>query len=161
MSNTIDYGTLMHNAMRSLIRRVLTDVEKNGLPGAHHFFITFDTRHPEAELASWLHERYPEEMTIVIQHWFDALEVTEEGFSVTLNFGDAPEALKVPYDAIKTFVDPSVEFGLRFETSEDEDEEEEDALLSDTDEAPEAPMMEHAEPEKRQAEVVSLDQFRK
>ena len=160
MSNTIDYGTLMHNAMRSLIRRVLTDVEKNGLPGAHHFFITFDTRHPEAKLASWLQERYPEEMTIVIQHWFDALEVTEEGFSVTLNFGDAPEALTVPYDAIKTFVDPSVEFGLRFETSEDE-EEEEDALLSDTDEAPEAPMMEHAEPEKRQAEVVSLDQFRK
>ena len=163
MSNTIDYGTLMHNAMRSLIRRVLTDVEKNGLPGAHHFLITFDTRHPEAKLASWLHERYPEEMTIVIQHWFDALEVTEEGFSVTLNFGDAPEALKVPYDAIKTFVDPSVEFGLRFETSEDEDEEEDDddALFSDTDEAPEAPMMEHAEPEKRQAEVVSLDQFRK
>jgi hypothetical protein len=165
MSNTIDYGTLMHNAMRSLIRRVLTDVAQNGLPGAHHFFITFDTRHPEAKLADWLHERYPEEMTIVIQHWFDALVVTDEGFSVTLNFGDAPEALQIPYDAIKTFVDPSVEFGLRFEASEDDDfedeDEEDETLFSDHDEAPEAPMVEQAEPEKRQADVVSLDQFRK
>lgn len=173
MSKTIDYGTLMHNAMRSLIRRVLSDVAQNGLPGAHHFFITFDTRHPEAKLADWLHERYPEEMTIVIQHWFDALVVTDEGFSVTLNFGDAPEALEIPYDAIKTFVDPSVEFGLRFEASEDdafddEDEDEDDtaedeanALFGAHDEVPEAPMVEHAEPEKRQAEVVSLDQFRK
>ncbi|MEH6832895.1 MAG: ClpXP protease specificity-enhancing factor SspB, partial [Sulfitobacter sp.] len=69
MSDTIDYGNLMHNAMRSLIRNVLLDVKDNGLPGAHHFFITFDTSHPDAELADWLSDRYPDEMTVVMQHW--------------------------------------------------------------------------------------------
>jgi len=169
MSDKIDYGTLMHDAMRSLIRKVLTDVSENGLPGAHHFFITFDTRHEAAELADWLRERYPAEMTIVIQHWFEGLDVREDGFFVTLNFGDAPEPLYVPYDAIETFVDPSVEFGLRFETSEGEGAEETHlAELSDETradeaetEAEEAPMEEEAEPAPRQAEVVSLDKFRK
>ncbi len=164
MSDKIDYGTLMHDAMRSLIRKVLTDVSENGLPGAHHFFITFDTRHEDAELADWLRERYPAEMTIVIQHWFEGLDVGEDGFSVTLNFGDAPEPLHVPYDAIQTFVDPSVEFGLRFETSDNDDEEESHLteLKEDApDDVPEAPMEEEAEPAPRQADVVSLDQFRK
>ncbi len=119
MSRTIDYGNLMHDAMRSLIRNVLLDVADNGLPGAHHFFITFDTSHPDAELADWLSDRYPDEMTVVMQHWYDALEVTDEGFSITLNFGDAPEPLYIPYDAIRTFVDPSVEFGLRFEQQDE------------------------------------------
>ena len=151
MSRTIDYGNLMHHAMRGLIQEVLCDVRDNGLPGAHHFFITFDTTHPEAELADWLRDRYPSEMTVVMQHWYDALEVTDDGFSITLNFGDAPERLYVPYDAIKTFVDPSVEFGLRFETQEVDD----DAEISDeTAEAKEdAPAGE--------ADIVSLDSFRK
>ncbi len=122
MSGIIDYGNLMHRAMRGLIQEVLNDVQKNGLPGAHHFFITFDTTHPDAHLADWLKERYPAEMTVVMQHWFDALEVTNDGFSVTLNFGDAPENLYVPYDAIRTFVDPSVEFGLRFESQDEDDD---------------------------------------
>ncbi len=126
MSRTIDYGNLMHRAMRGLIQEVLTDVEKNGLPGQHHFFITFDTMHPDVEIADWLSDRYPDEMTIVMQHWYDRLDVTDEGFAVTLNFGDSPEPLYIPYDAIKTFVDPSVEFGLRFETQEDEDADEEE-----------------------------------
>ena len=93
MSRSIDYGKLMHQAMRGLIQRVLVGVQDNGLPGLHHFFITFDTQHPDARLADWLKERYPSEMTVVMQHWFDNLEVTEDGFSVTLNFGDAPENL--------------------------------------------------------------------
>ena len=114
MSRDIDYGNLMHDAMRSLILKVLLDVADNGLPGSHHFFITFDTSHPDAELADWLFDRYPGEMTVVIQHWYDNLEVNEDGFGITLNFGDAPEALYVPYAAITTFGDPSVEFGLRF-----------------------------------------------
>lgn len=172
MSHVIDYGTLMHNAMRSLIQQVLTDVAQHGLPGAHHFFITFDTTHEDAKLADWLRERYPEEMTIIMQHWYDGLDVTDEGFSVTLNFGDAPEPLYIPYDAIQTFVDPSVEFGLRFETSDDS-EEDEKLHLAETDEvqpsskddegdaAPEAPMVEEAEEAPREADVVSLDQFRK
>ncbi|MEO1789238.1 MAG: ClpXP protease specificity-enhancing factor SspB, partial [Pseudomonadota bacterium] len=123
MTGTIDYGNLMHGAMRGLIQKVLDDVAERGLPGNHHFFITFDTMHPDVEIADWLSDRYPDEMTVVMQHWFDNLDVTDEGFSVTLNFGDTPEPLYIPYDAIRTFVDPSVEFGLRFETQEDDDED--------------------------------------
>ncbi len=158
MTRSIDYGNLMHRAMRGLIQEVLVGVAKSGLPGKHHFFITFDTMHPDVEIADWLSDRYPGEMTIVLQHWFDGLEVTDEGFAVTLNFGDNPEPLYIPYDAIKTFVDPSVEFGLRFETQEDETE--------DDDEVEEAPMDEMAEPaptkpKSEKAQVVSLDSFRK
>jgi hypothetical protein len=147
MSRGIDYGSLMHSAMRSLIQTVLQQTAEEGLPGAHHFFITFDTRQPGVELADWLHDRYPDEMTIVIQHWFDNLEVDEDGFSITLNFGDTPEHLAIPFDAITTFVDPSVEFGLRFETQSHDDEDEEE------DEEDPAP--------RGEAEVVSLDKFRK
>ncbi|SMP10067.1 SspB family protein [Shimia sagamensis] len=156
MSGTIDYGNLMHRAMRSLIQTVLTDVQKDGLPGEHHFFITFDTQHPDVEIAEWLADRYPGEMTVVMQHWYDNLTVTDEGFAVTLNFGDAPEPLYIPYNSIKTFVDPSVEFGLRFET---QDEEEEDEVL---DELPdEINLEEIVEEPRKDAEVVSLDSFRK
>lgn len=163
MSQTIDYGKLMHRAMRSLIQEVLGQVAAEGLPGQHHFFITFDTTHPEVEIAAWLHDRYPQEMTVVLQHWFDNLEVTHDGFYVTLNFGDTPEPLYIPYDAIATFVDPSVEFGLRFETAvsdDDDDEVDEDA----EDEPDEAPLAADLEPDKsasRDADVVSLDSFRK
>ena len=80
---------------------MLTDVAEHGLPGAHHFFITFDTIHPDVEIADWLRDRYPDEMTVVIQHWFDNLEVTDEGFSITLNFGNQPEPLVIPFDAVK------------------------------------------------------------
>ncbi|MEQ3625259.1 MAG: ClpXP protease specificity-enhancing factor SspB [Celeribacter sp.] len=155
MTRTIDYGKLMHNAMRGLIQEVLTDIATRGtLPGEHHFFITFDTTHPDVAIADWLRDRYPEEMTVVMQHWFDNLDVTNDGFSVTLNFGDQAEPLYIPYDAIQTFVDPSVEFGLRFESHDDDDD--------DYDDDDEAPMEEDAEPEQqRDAEVVSLDSFRK
>ena len=113
----IDYGSMMHDAMRGLIKRLLQDIADAGeLPGDHHFFITFDTEHPEVEIPSWLAERYPNEMTVVMQHWYDGLDVTENGFYVTLNFGDTPAPLYIPYRALKTFVDPSVEFGLKFET---------------------------------------------
>ena len=157
MNDTIDYGNLMHRAMRGLIQEVLLSIAKSGLPGEHHFFITFDTMHPDVEIADWLSDRYPGEMTVVIQHWFDNLNVTDEGFTITLNFGDNPETLYIPYDSIQTFVDPSVEFGLRFESQAEE------VPL----EIPEAPMDEMVEPEepaaeeRKDAEVVSLDQFRK
>ncbi|MEY8831321.1 SspB family protein [Sedimentitalea sp. XS_ASV28] len=161
MSRDIDYGNLMHAAMRGLIKSVLQDVAENGLPGAHHFFITFDTSHPGVELADWLSDRYPGEMTVVMQHWFDNLDVGDDGFAVTLNFGDAPEPLYIPYDAIKTFVDPSVEFGLRFENAEEEEEPDEvEALMPaaiNTDHAQE----DEATAEKADAEIVSLDSFRK
>ena len=153
-NQSIDYGSLMHKAMRGLIYEVLTDISANGLPGAHHFFVTFDTMHPDVEIADWLSDRYPSEMTIVVQYQYESLTVTDQGFGITLSFGDSPEPLYVPYNAIKTFVDPSVEFGLRFETDDDDDDMD----------APEAPMDVMAEPEdtpKKDADVVSLDQFRK
>ena len=155
MTSIIDYGNLMHRAMRGLIQQVLIDVSENGLPGNHHFFITFDTMHPDVEMADWLSDRYPEEMTVVMQHWFDNLDVTGEGFAVTLNFGDQPESLYIPYDAIRTFVDPSVEFGLRFETQGDDDDD-------DVQTAPPVEMTEaEVAIEKSDAEIVSLDSFRK
>jgi hypothetical protein len=148
MTRAIDYGNLMHRAMRGLIQTVLEGVARDGLPGAHHFFITFDTRAEGVAIADWLRARYPEEMTIVLQHWFEGLTVTDEGFSVTLNFGNRPEPLVIPFDAVRTFVDPSVEFGLRFETSDSESDEDDE----DDDTPPEPP---------REAEIVSLDKFRK
>jgi hypothetical protein len=158
VTRTIDYGNLMHRAMRGLIHDVLAGVAVNGLPGKHHFFITFDTQHPDVEIADWLSDRYPGEMTIVIQHWFADLEAADEGFSITLNFGDNPEPLYIPYDAIKTFVDPSVEFGLRFETQGAAQ-----AVVE-----PESPPPsggkakdDQQKSERGEAEIVSLDKFRK
>ena len=147
MPRVIDYGNLMHRAMRGLIQQVLTNVQGHGLPGEHHFFITFDTNHPDVALADWLHDRYPGDMTVVIQHWFDNLDVDDEGFAITLNFGDKPEPMYIPFDAIRTFVDPSVEFGLRFETVDSDEDDEDD------DDAEDEPA--------RDAQVVSLDSFRK
>ena len=164
MADSIDYGNLMHTAMRGLIKTVLLDVKDHGLPGEHHFFITFDTTHPDVQIADWLRERYPAEMTVVVQHWFDNLDIRDDGFSITLNFGDAPEPLNIPFDALRTFVDPSVEFGLRFEA--DEDDEDEPALHSVDQEAPETEpveimLVDEEDAPKKDAEIVSLDAFRK
>lgn len=163
MTTEIDYGNLMHHAMRGLIRDVLTRVEHNGLPGDHHFFITVLTRHPEVEMADWLRDRYPDEITIVIQNWYENLSVGEDGFAITLNFGNQPEPLFVPYDAISTFVDPSVEFGLKFESHLVDDDSDEDEIDLDDEDDEEAPMLhvEIPEDEPKSGEVVQLDQFRK
>jgi uncharacterized protein len=154
MARSIDYGNLMHRAMRGLIQTVLSDVADHGLPGNHHFFITFDTNHPDVAIADWLRARYPDEMTIVVQHWFENLNVTDDGFTITLNFGNAPEPLVIPFDAVRTFVDPSVEFGLRFEThDEQDDDDDDDDADDDTDDDTDQP--------RPEAEIVSLDKFRK
>jgi len=157
---SIAYGRLMHHAMRGLIQTVLRDVARDGLPGEHHFFITFDTRAEGVDIADWLRDRYPEEMTIVIQNWFDGLSVDDDGFSITLNFGDSPEPLRIPFDAILTFVDPSVEFGLRFEGVEADGPEDAppDGPGGDVDRDEDTG---DADAPEQDAEIVSLDQFRK
>ncbi|MEM7243661.1 MAG: ClpXP protease specificity-enhancing factor SspB [Pseudomonadota bacterium] len=153
MSDSINYTELMHDAMRVLVMRLIDQVAQNGLPGEHHFYLNIDTHHDELEMADWLFESYPDEITIVIQHWFEKLEVHDTGFAITLNFGDKPEPLFIPWDAIKTFVDPSVEFGIRFETETEEMVEESGMVEIETEgESAEAP---------KAGEIVSLDSFRK
>ena len=160
MPDSIDYGKLMHKAMRGLIQDVLIGVRDHGLPGDHHFFITFDTSHPDVQIADWLSDRYPGDMTVVMQHWFEDLSVDEEGFAVTLNFGNQPERMYIPFDAIRTFVDPSVEFGLRFETQDSDDEEDDDA--PDPSDPKGGPKNQAATAKgKKDADVVRLDSFRK
>ncbi len=140
---------------------------EDGLPGNHHFYISFETGHPGVDIPDWLRESYPEEMTIVLQEWFDDLAVTPDRFSVTLNFSNRPETLVVPFAAVRTFVDPSVKFGLKFDAHEagegeldglipEDDEDEEEAALA-TPPAEERP----ARKPEGGADVVSLDRFRK
>jgi len=115
MPDHIRYDLLTQQALRSVLRNVLTDAAKKGLPGEHHFYISFDTRAEGVRLSDRLKAQYPEQMTIILQHQFWDLEVDEAGFSVGLSFGGVPEKLGVPFEAIKGFFDPSVQFGLQFE----------------------------------------------
>jgi uncharacterized protein len=115
---TIDYEALAQDAMRGLVRTVLTKAAKLGLPGEHHFYISFDTLAPGAFISKRLREKYPDEMTIVLQHRFWDLAVTDERFEVKLTFDGIPERLVVPFNAIKVFFDPSVRFSLQFEGPE-------------------------------------------
>jgi uncharacterized protein len=115
---TIDYEALAQDAMRGLVRTVLTKAAKVGLPGEHHFYISFDTLAPGAFISKRLREKYPDEMTIVLQHRFWDLAVTDERFEVKLTFDGIPERLVVPFNAIKVFFDPSVRFSLQFEGPE-------------------------------------------
>jgi hypothetical protein len=112
----IRYDILTQDALRGVVRQVLIDAGKKGLPGEHHFFITFDTKAPGVRLSARMREQYPEEMTVVLQHQFWDLKVSEDNFEVGLSFGGVPENLLVPFEAIKSFFDPSIQFGLQFET---------------------------------------------
>ena len=114
----IRYDVLASEAMRGVVKKVLTDAAANGLPGEHHFFITFVSKAEGVKLSSRLLAQYPEEMTIILQHQFWDLTVLEDRFEVGLSFGGIPERLVVPFSAIKSFLDPSVKFGLQFDTSD-------------------------------------------
>jgi uncharacterized protein len=116
----IRYDLLAQEALRGVVQRILADVAKNGLPGEHHFYISFDTRAPGVRISPRLREKYAEEMTIVLQHQFWDLIVAEDAFEVGLSFNGVPERLAVPFEAIKGFVDPSVQFALQFETIAEE-----------------------------------------
>ena len=114
----IRYDVLARDALRGVLRRVLTDAAAHGLPGEHHFFITFLSTAEGVKISPRLLAQYPEEMTIILQHQFWDLVVTEDRFEVGLSFGGIPERLVVPFNAIKSFFDPSVQFGLQFEASD-------------------------------------------
>jgi len=163
----IRYDVLARDALRGVLRRVLTDAAEHGLPGDHHFFITFISTAEGVKLSPRLLAQYPEEMTVILQHQFWDLVVTEDRFEVGLSFGGIPERLVVPFNAIKSFFDPSVQFGLQFEPADAADETSKAKLPSVP--APSglpvaAPSAENQdEPTKSQegAEVVRLDRFRK
>ena len=113
----IRYDILAQDALRGVVRKVLAEVAKTGLPGDHHFYITFETRAPGVRISSRMLAQYPEDMTIVLQHQYWDLSVTEHAFEVGLSFNGVPERLLVPFMAVKSFVDPSVQFGLQFESA--------------------------------------------
>lgn len=154
MSETpLDYPKLveraMQGAMRGVVRDVLAEVAQNGLPAGHHFYLAFETGADGVELADSLRAQYPEEMTIVVQHQFWDLEVEHDWFAVTLSFQGRPERLRVPFEALKSFFDPDVKFGLQFKPDQIEAEPQEKADGES----------EAAEPAA--GEVVALDAFRK
>ncbi len=111
------YDQLAQAALKGVVREALRKVEKSGLPGEHHFYIQFNTRYPGVSIGDRLLERYPREMTVVLQHQFYNLQVTDERFQVELSFDNIPEKLVIPFAAIKGFLDPAVQFGLQFEVA--------------------------------------------
>lgn len=117
-TDLIRYDVLVQQALRGVVRKVLTDAAKEGLPGTHHFYISFNTEAPGAKVSARLKSMYPDEMTIVLQHQFWDLSVSDTGFEVSLSFDKIAERLVVPFEAVTGFFDPSVKFGLKFEAAE-------------------------------------------
>ena len=143
------YEQLAHEALRGVVRAALERVLTDGLPGAHHFYITFKTRAPGVSVSPDILAKYPDEMTVVLQHQYDDLRVDADRFSVKLRFGGVPKVLAMPYSAITRFYDPSVQFLLQFEAPE----------IVELVEEPTPPTP--ASPSEDGPKVVSLDQFRK
>lgn len=165
----IRYDVLARDALRGVLRKVLIDAAEHGLPGEHHFFITFISKADGVKLSPRLLAQYPEEMTVILQHQFWDLTVTEDRFEVGLSFNGIPERLVVPFASIKSFYDPSVQFGLSFETEAAADAPAAgtapattpaEALASPPAE-PEAPSEGETPKTGEGAEVVRLDRFRK
>lgn len=169
-TDQIRYDVLARDALRGVLRRVLTDAAEHGLPGEHHFYITFLSNGDGVKISPRLLSQYPQEMTIILQHQFWDLVVTDDRFEVGLSFGGIPERLVVPFSAIKSFFDPSVQFGLQFETADlsaPEETSDETALAAPAVVAEPASASDtgdgSTEPDKPRegAEVVRLDRFRK
>lgn len=152
MKDLLRYDKMVESALRGVVREALARTAAKGLPGAHHFYITFRTGFPGLTLPDYLARQYPQEMTIVLEHQFWDLDVAEDRFCVTLSFQNKPERLIIPFEAITAFADPAVKFGLQFQPSAAEGE------LEPAEAAP-APAAE-AKVEKP-GEVVALDAFRK
>ncbi len=150
----IRYDSLIENALREVVRQAMGKVVKTGLPSEHHFYISFLTHFPGVEIPDYLREKYPEEMTIVLQHQFFGLTTTENDFSVILSFNNVRERLTIPFDAITTFADPSVNFALQFQSVSFEGE---DGKIYEA----EAASSGEDKPDEKRGEVISLDKFRK
>jgi len=167
-TDLIRYDVLARDALRGVLRRVLSDAAERGLPGEHHFYITFLSTADGVKLSPRLLAQYPQEMTVILQHQFWDLVVTEDRFEVGLSFGSIPERLVVPFSAIKSFFDPSVQFGLQFETPEATTSGVADVAASDAPAEPAAKEeietadkdVDETKPHEG-AEVVRLDRFRK
>jgi hypothetical protein len=122
-TDLIRYDLQVQDALRGVVRKVLADTARDGLPGDHHFYITFRTHAPGVKLSSRLREQYPDEMTIILQYQFWDLRIDDEGFEVGLHFKNIPERLSIPFEAITGFYDPSVQFGLKFEAAAEDGDE--------------------------------------
>jgi hypothetical protein len=169
----IRYDILAQEALRGVMRKVLAEVARTGLPGSHHFFITFLTNAPGVRISPRLRERYPEQMTIVIQFQYWDLKVTETGFEVGLSFSDVPEKLEIPFAAVRGFYDPSVNFELEFDVKTEPAETPAEpadtvqelaprvAPAKKTTAAAKAPAKTEEKAPEKGADVVSLDAFRK
>jgi len=170
-TDLIRYDVLTRDALRGVLRRVLTDAAEHGLPGEHHFYITFLSTAEGVKLSPRLLSQYPQEMTVILQHQFWDLVVTEDHFEVGLSFGGIPERLVVPFSAITRFFDPSVQFGLQFETAETAASEAEPVTAeaegekvapAAAPESPDNPDDDGGDDHPREgAQVVRLDRFRK
>jgi len=159
------YDLLAQEALRGVVRQALRRVERSGFPGQHHFYVAFLTHAPGVQISERLRQRYPTEMTIVLQHQFWDLAVREDDFQVTLSFNDIPEKLVIPFRAVKGFLDPSVQFGLQFENvSEEAAALQADGLVPKEPPTPlKRPESESMASESGEAapKIVSLDAFRK
>ena len=158
------YDLLALEALRGVVRQALLKVQKDGLPGDHHFYIAFDTNAPGVKISPRLHEKYPREMTIVIQHQFWNLEITDRGFSIGLSFNNIRENLVIPFRAINSFFDPSVQFGLQFQNQalgEEDDGVPAETPAGETGDSEPAGNGAPSAPAAEGGDVVSLDAFRK
>ena len=155
VKDLFDYPQMVQAALRGVVREALARTAREGLRGAHHFYVSFRTDAPGVVLPKYLLDKYPEEMTVILQHQFWGLEVGDEKFSVTVSFQNRPEQLTIPFAAITSFADPSVKFGLQFELPAAKPREE--AALPAKVPAEEAPKP----PPRQAAEIVTLDKFRK
>jgi len=160
----LNYPAMMDAALRGVVRQALERVAEHGLPGAHHFYLSFRTDHPGVAIPEYLREKYPEEITIVVQHQFWGLDITPEKFEITLSFRDIHERLVVPFAALTGFADPSVNFGLQFEARKTDGAgaaavEPKSRGLSAVPSTP--PAAEDEKPAPKTGEVVALDAFRK
>jgi len=161
--NWLRYDRMVEQALRGVLRKALMEAAQKGLPGDHHFYITFHTDRAGVGIADWLRQQYPQEMTIILQHQFWDLTVDEDRFAVTLSFGGRHERLAIPLSAVTAFADPSVKFGLQFETNEEDQPAKAPAAAPASLPLPAEPPAETAaEAEARKgADVVALDSFRK